>query len=188
MFLRKIFVAACGLLLLYAVPAKAQDTSNLSVSGGYLLRLFSAPGGRVNLNGFYGSADYTLFKRFGAEAEVADSISNRDTNGDINILTGMVGPRFYPFGHRKITVYGHVLFGEGYYRVKFPAFGGFPPTTDTYTGLSWAAGGGIEIKHSDRWSIRIPQVDFGQTKFYSGTQSQSNFRISFGIVYHLGQK
>lgn len=186
--MRRIFVAAFGLLIC-TFPAAAQSTSNLSLSGGYTLRLFTEPPStRIDMNGFYVSTDYNLFKHFGAEAEISDTLADRGTNGNVNILTGMVGPRFYPFGHHKATVFGHVLFGEGYYRVQFPTFGGFPPTTTTYVGVAWEAGGGVEYKHSNRWSIRIVEADFGQTKFYGGSQSQSNYRVSLGVIYHFGQK
>ena len=187
--MKKAILAACGLLLLSTLPAKAQSTSALSLSGGYSLRMFTEPDStRVNMNGFYVSANYDLFRHFGAEAEIADNFADRGTNGNVNIFSGMVGPRFYPFGHKKVTVFAHVLFGEGYYRVNFPAFGGFPPTENTATSFTWEGGGGLEFKRSARWSVRIVQVDFGQTKFFGSSQSQNNYRISVGVVYHFGQK
>ena len=42
-------------------------------------------------------------------------------------LAVMVGPQIYPFRHRrKFTPFAHVLFGEAFYRDRYPAFGGFP--------------------------------------------------------------
>jgi hypothetical protein len=176
-------------LLLFAAPAVAQGTSALSVSAGYSLRMFTEPGNtRDDLNGFYVSANYDLFKRFGAEAEVSDGYVDRGTNGNLSILSGMIGPRFYPLGHHKITLFAHVLGGEGYYRVKYPAFSGFPATLNTYLAPTWEAGGGIEYKHSNRWSVRIIEGDFGQTRFFTGAGSQTNIRVSAGVIYHFGQK
>ncbi len=58
------------------------------------------------------------------------------------------------------------------------------PTDDTLseTGFAMAFGGGIDIRASDRISIRAIQIDYNPTRLFDSTQH--NFRIGVGIVFH----
>jgi opacity protein-like surface antigen len=55
-------------------------------------------------------------------------------------------------------------------------------TTQSETGFAAAFGGGIDIKASDRISIRAIQIDYNPTRLFDSTQH--NFRIGVGIVFH----
>ena len=54
--------------------------------------------------------------------------------------------------------------------------------TDSETGFAAAFGGGIDIRASDRISIRAIQLDYNPTRVFDSTQH--NFRIGVGIVFH----
>ena len=58
------------------------------------------------------------------------------------------------------------------------------PADDTLseTGFAAAFGGGIDIRASDRISIRAIQIDYNPTRLFDSTQH--NFRIGVGIVFH----
>jgi opacity protein-like surface antigen len=56
------------------------------------------------------------------------------------------------------------------------------PATESETGFAAAFGGGLDIRASDRISIRAIQVDYNPTKLFDSTQH--NFRIGVGIVIH----
>lgn len=56
------------------------------------------------------------------------------------------------------------------------------PFTESETGFAAAIGGGLDIKASDRVSIRAIQVDYNPTRLFGSTQH--NFRIGVGIVFH----
>ena len=58
------------------------------------------------------------------------------------------------------------------------------PVDDTLseTGFAAAIGGGIDIRASDRISIRAIQFDYNPTRLFDSTQH--NFRIGVGIVFH----
>ena len=55
-------------------------------------------------------------------------------------------------------------------------------TSESETGFAMAFGGGIDIKASDRISIRAIQIDYNPTRLFDSTQH--NFRIGVGIVFH----
>ena len=54
--------------------------------------------------------------------------------------------------------------------------------TDSETGFAGAFGGGLDIRASDRISIRAIQFDYNPTRLFDSTQH--NFRIGVGIVFH----
>ena len=54
--------------------------------------------------------------------------------------------------------------------------------TDSDTGFAAAFGGGIDIRASDRISVRAIQIDYNPTRVFDSTQH--NFRIGVGIVFH----
>lgn len=183
----KKLVGFSSLLLIFAFPAAAQIAPRIDVSAGYSLRLFQTTGGvREGMNGWYGAADYRIFRWLAADAEVSGNYRNNGIQGNTSLYTALFGPQFYPIGHRKITIFGHVLAGEGLYRLNIPAFGGFPNEVDTTWHSTWEAGGGIDYRHSSRWTIRVIQADFGQTQFFG--HGQNNYRASIGFVYTFGQK
>ena len=55
-------------------------------------------------------------------------------------------------------------------------------STESETGFAAAFGGGLDIRASDRISIRAIQVDYNPTRLFDSTQH--NFRIGVGIVFH----
>ena len=183
--MKKLFgMLAFGVLLI--PPAMAQNTRGVDLSSGYSLRLYTLPDyARVGMNGWYASADHDIFRWLGAAAEVTGAYRDNGTNGNTAIYTALIGPQFYPFGHRhRLTIFGHFLVGEGYYRVHYPAFAGFPQNTNSDLRFSWEAGGGLEMTRSAHWGIRLFELDYGKTHFFG--PSQNNYRLSIGFIYRFG--
>ena len=54
--------------------------------------------------------------------------------------------------------------------------------TESETGFAAAFGGGIDIRASDRISIRAIQIDYNPTRLFDSTQH--NFRFGVGVVFH----
>lgn len=200
----------CGFLLLFMMPAAAQTPSAeappdrsqdtppapaplviapYELSGGYSLRLFTQSNyARIGLNGGYASFEYKVLSRISAAAEISAGFRNQGVNGDLSIYSAMVGPQIYPFRHRrKFTPFAHVLFGDGFYRIHYPAYAGFPAQVTTDSAFTWEGGGGLDLTHSARWAIRIVQLDYAQTKFLSSV-TQANYRVSIGVVYRLSSR
>jgi opacity protein-like surface antigen len=176
-------------------------TPRWDISGGYSFLSYYPPAtARINTNGFDGSIDYNLFRRWLAvAADVAGDFKNSGNtlNGSTSVYTFMVGPRIYPFGHaHKIVLYGQALVGGGYVHVSHPAVAGFGAFSESDTAKAYGAGGGIDYRLSQHWEVRAIEGDFVQTYFSvpNGSStggppvSRSNFRISVGITYRLGEK
>jgi hypothetical protein len=177
-----------------AAPPAPQETPPYEVSGGYDLRVFTEPNyARVGFNGWYAAGQYNFLghhlDRVSLAAEVSGTYRNEGANGALSIYSGLVGPQIYPFRHaHKITPFAHVLFGEGYYRADYPRFGGFPAEVITYSSFSWEVGGGVDLRRTPHWSIRVIQVDYARTGFLGPKLVQNNYRASVGVVYRFGKR
>jgi len=214
--MRKL-VALGGLLLLWIAPAKAQDqgsaeqeqsapaptpeaplkkktppiTPRWELSAGYTERsnYERSDGAKPYFAGFYASADRNIFHWLGAEAELTSTWKSRGVIlGNSHVTTFMVGPDLFPFGHRKLTVFGHVLYGLGVESTTYPAFAGVSTQTYSYYVKSWEAGGGLELNKWQHWSIRLIEGDFGGANFANTKSAGGSIRISAGLTYRIGQK
>jgi opacity protein-like surface antigen len=217
--MRKL-VGLCGLLALLIVPAMAQDqpaanqdktasaptppvkvkrtytTPKFELSAGYTYRSYYSSIGTLGMNGGYGSLEYNLKRWLGVEAEALGVGKNQGfldgvPFGDTHIFTLLVGPRIYPLGHRRLTPFGHFLYGAGYYRNAVPTFAGIPSSVATSAVLAWEAGGGLDYNLSQRWGIRMIQADFGSANFStsnSPSKNQGSHRFSVGFVYRFGKR
>jgi hypothetical protein len=86
----------------------------------------------------------------------------------------MFGPIVHLPNSSKITPFAHALFGGAHLTAS--AFGVSAGETD----FAWAAGGGLDAHLNSRYSVRLAQFDFLQTRF--GGDNQNNFRYSAGIL------
>jgi opacity protein-like surface antigen len=96
------------------------------------------------------------------------------------------GSRFRPFGHALAGVavgkskIDNSFFSSGFcQQTGVDCRGDF---SDSETGFAAAIGGGIDIKATERFSIRAIQVDYNPTRFNGSTQN--NFRFGLGVVFH----
>jgi len=169
-------------------------TPRYEISGGFTLRSFySANGLSVNMPGGFGSFDYNFLRWLGLEGEglaVGGTVHFPDfPPEDVKIYTLMGGPKLYPLGHRKITPFGHLLFGAGIDGTSVPAFSGYPGNSGGKVVSAWEVGGGFDYSLKSRWGIRLFQFDYGNAKFLGNNVSgQGSKRISFGVVYRWGQR
>ena len=214
----KKLVGLFGLLALFIMPVAAQDstappkdqaptaptvpvkvkrtypTPKNEISGGFTIRgYYGLNGSTTNMLGGFGSYDYNLFRWLGLEGEfvgVSGSLKfTAQPSEDLHIFTMMAGPKIYPFGHRKFTPFGHVLFGAGINTTAVPAFGGYGGNSSAVVVQSWALGGGLDYNRWTHWGIRLIQFDYGDAKFLGNTiPNQSSKRLSFGFVYRFGEK
>ena len=108
---------------------------------------------------------------------------------DVHIYTALVGPKITPLGHRKLTPFGHVLFGVGIDGTAVPAFSGYPGNSSGKTVHAWEVGGGMDLKLGSHWGVRLIQADYGVAKFLGDKiPRQGSGRVSFGIVYRFGDR
>jgi hypothetical protein len=186
-----VFVVVC------AGPVKAQDYARFDISGGPSFRVFqqtfTPDEARIGMVGWYLAADYNFHKfrnHFAAEFESSGNYRNQIVLGTTSVYTIALGPKFYPLGHHRLTPFGHVLFGGGYYRDAIPAEGGFSPYVQSYGSFAWEGGGGLDLNVRKHWGVRMIEFDYAQTRFpIQGVHNnENNYRIAFGINYRFGKK
>jgi hypothetical protein len=177
-----------------ALEYNLRTPAKMEFSAGYSYRAFS-PDASTTLptDGGFVSAEYNVLSWIGAEVEATGVIrkqgtANLGTSQTLTLFSGMGGPRIYPLRHRKFSLFGHVLVGEGYYRLTSPAFGGFPAKVVSTTGFTFEAGAGVELRIKAHWSILLGEGDYGETSFSLTNAHQTSYRVSGGVTYLWGQK
>jgi hypothetical protein len=215
----KKLVGLFGLLALFVMPVLAQDnpappqdqaptaptaptepvkvkrtypTPKADLSVGFTYRKYYGVDAKtIGMKGGYASFDYNFFRWLAVEGEfvgVSGTVKIVPPQ-DVTIFTAMAGPKITPFGHRRFTPYGHVLYGEGIDATAVPAFAGYPGNSSGKVVHSWEAGGGLDYNRWPHWGIRLIEADYGDAKFLGNTiPKQGSGRISFGIVYRFGDK
>ena len=103
--------------------------------------------------------------------------------GGVQIKDNSTEGTFKPFAHALAGV-AHARNSVDFNDVACVAIVPSPcsPFTESETGFAAAFGGGLDIRASDRISIRAIQVDYNPTRLFDSTQH--NFRIGVGIVFH----
>ena len=163
------------LFLLVSVVAVAQE-DKAEVFGGYqYTRLNTGVSGvdSINLNGWNASVSGYFTKNLGISADFSGAYGS-----PFGVSTKMYPFMFGPIVHlpnsSKITPFAHALFGAAHLTAS--ASGVSAGETD----FAWAAGGGLDAHLNSRYSVRLAQFDFLQTRF--GGDNQNNFRYSAGIL------
>jgi opacity protein-like surface antigen len=189
-----IFLAA-GFALGSAPSAKAQDTPKWEIFGGYsyMRANIVVSGAPFNMNGGGGSAAYHLNNWFSlvADLDVTHQGAVVAKPFSLTVLTYEFGPRVSWRNHTHFTPYGQVLIGGG--RATGTLY-----TTSLGTGLAplgsnndfnFTAGGGVDWKVSHSFSVRLAQAEYLHTQFLNANNnSQSNFRLSTGVVFSFGKQ
>jgi len=180
-------------------PKKVYETPKYEISAGYSYRSYYSPNGpavnepgNVGMNGWYVSVDRNYKKWIGLVAEVTDTGKNQGLLlGDAHIYTFGAGVQIYPLGHRKLTPFGHFLYGGGYYRDAIAPFQAFSGNTITSLIKAWEGGGGLDLNLKEHWAIRLIEFDVGSGNYFPSSQTyaaSAPHRISVGFVYHFGQR
>ncbi|HJZ69214.1 MAG TPA: outer membrane beta-barrel protein [Blastocatellia bacterium] len=185
--MRKLMFTAAALLLA-AIPAYAQrDYPKGEVYGGY--SYFTAD---VNTNnpfsrrerigfhgfGFSGAANFT--DNLGVVADFSYHKKNLTGTGlDFSIFNFLFGPRFTVRGDR-VEGFAHALVGGIRRRVET-----FSPDTDFALG----AGGGMDVKVSRDFAIRVFQLDYipfrDRNPFTGVVDWRHNLRVGVGATFRL---
>jgi opacity protein-like surface antigen len=184
----RALVCLVAMLGLAAVSLKAQEEApKVDVFAGYsyvqanpstaTLDSFHLNGGSVSgayhfTNWLSGVADFGAY-----------------TNGNIGregfggtMSTYLFGPRISYRHFRRITPFGQVLFGVA--RTNASAFF----TSSSQNGFAMTAGGGVDLRLADHWSLRPLQVEYLLTRFQEasvGNQTQNDLRVSTGLVFRF---
>jgi hypothetical protein len=180
---KRIFVC-----LLFQIPlltyANAQEVPGAEWFGGYsygrIKPDFLAEGS--NTHGWH--VDTVLnTKLFGFVTDISKTYGESGGTG-INTLTFLVGPRFARHG-RKITWFVHSLYGFSSISADGEVFAEIGRNDSSFAFVP--GGGGIDVKLSKNFALRIFQYDLLSTNWgRGGGQLQS--RVSTGVVFRLGSR
>lgn len=96
------------------------------------------------------------------------------------------GARFRPFGHALVGIaHGRTKLDNDFFSTTFCQQAGVDcrrSFTESDTGFAAAIGGGVDIKATNRFSVRAFQLDYNPTHLNGRTQD--NVRFGFGVVFH----
>jgi opacity protein-like surface antigen len=181
----KLWVSLLAVLVFSAVSVSAQETApKVDVFAGYSY-VQANPGvtgvDSFHLHGGKANVSYNVTNWLGGVTDFGGY-----TNGNIlssgasgTFSTYLFGPRVSYRHYSRITPFGQVLFGAAH--ANAAAFN----TTGTQNAFAMTAGGGVDYKVFDHFSIRPFQAEYLLTRFKEGTlgtRDQNNLRVSTGFV------
>jgi hypothetical protein len=184
---------------LFSAHAIAQDHSRIQVFGGYsyigyyYYPAYTGPWTRSSFNGWEASAAVRLVPHLGVEGDFGGSYGPcNDGCGYAykdSIRTYMGGPRVTA-GIGKASFFGHVLFGELTYKVRYKPATGVPTFSSSDTTFAMAVGGGADFWFSRRIGARLVQVDYlrnnnSEPGYFAHPGQHANFRIATGVVFRF---
>jgi hypothetical protein len=189
-----IFVA--GIFALgSAPPAHAQDAPKWEIFGGYTYMRANivVTGTQFNMNGGSGSVAYNLTNWFGLVGDFG--VTHSGTTGtqpfSLTVTTYEFGPRVSWRNHTKLTPFAQVLIGGGLENgtLYTSSLGSGLAPLGTSNDFNFTAGGGMDWKINHGFSVRLAQAEYLHTQFANANNnSQSNFRLSTGVVFSFGQR
>jgi opacity protein-like surface antigen len=184
----KLVVCLLAFLSLLAVTAGAQESApKVDIFAGYSY-LQANPGvagvDSFHLHGGSASVAYNYNHWLSAVADFGGYNNGNilGTGASGTLSTYLFGPRVSYRHFRRITPFGQVLFGVGH--AGSNAFG----TAGSQNAFAMTAGGGVDYKVLDHFSIRPIQAEYLMTRFgvgTTGTQTQNNLRLSTGFVFRF---
>ena len=180
--MRKLMIA-CGILLLSAFYAKAQEGPGFEVSGNYQYVRFNPGNGAsgVNCQGGSGLFGGYLTSRVGLIGEFGGcKVTGLPSGVSSHELDYLFGPRFYVPTHGRVFPFVQVLFGGERFSAGVTGFG-----SASSNAFAMTTGGGADVTLSKHVSLRAIQVEYLYTRF--GGASQNNLRIQSGIVWRFGR-
>lgn len=145
--------------------------------------------GCFNLNG--GSATFAwLFgqRNFALVGDVTVAHANAITQGGygLTLSTFTAGGRYAPrLGHSALRPFGQVLAGVAHSSGSLVE-GESSVASNAGAAFAANAGGGMDMRVSRHFSIRLAEVDYQVTTFKNGVNDhQNNLRVSTGVVLHF---
>jgi outer membrane immunogenic protein len=173
---------------LFGAAASAQDAPKFDVFAGYsYLRANPDTTGlsSFSMNGGSAALSYNANHWFSGVADFGGYHANNilGTGVDGTLSTYLFGPRVSYRRDSRVTPFGQVLFGVAHIGGNNGL--GFSSSNNSF---AMTVGGGVDIRLSDRFSVRPVQVEYLLTHFNElglGAQNQNNLRFSTGIVFHF---
>ncbi len=164
-------------------PGGMRHTPLIEVFGGYAFaRQDNGAGTSTNLNGGMGSVGWNFKPWLQVVADSSYSVVT--ISGTKNVLYGNhFGPRYFHRGRNRwgATPFVEALVGGSRADATVTGVGGYTTSANC---LSYKVGGGLDLRPSRHWEIRVFDVDYYRTAFGTNMH-QNNYWASAGIVLRL---
>ena len=180
-------LACCSL---FAANAAGQSPARLELGANYnYARTNAAPGecGCISLQGGNGWVSYKLIRSFDVVGEVG---SQHATNispfaADLTVTSYLGGVRYRRSMKVGLAPFVQAVFGGAHASGSMaPGNSGIPGSSNAF---ALAAGGGVDLRLSRLFALRMIQADYYYTRFPNGVNDhQNNLRIGAGFVVRLG--
>jgi peptidoglycan-associated lipoprotein len=174
--------------LVSSPEALAESAGNLEIGANYIYTRTNAPPGGCgcfSLNGGAGWVGYNFRGNLALIGEVSGSHAS-DIEGTTASLTlsSFLGGLRYSRHHNRLAPFGQVLLGGAHASGELTP--GSSGLAGSGNGFAMTAGGGLDVKLSHHFSLRVVQADYFLTRFNnSANDLQNNFRIGAGIVFRF---
>ncbi|HWQ31645.1 MAG TPA: hypothetical protein VNQ79_02085 [Blastocatellia bacterium] len=183
------------LMMPKSAPRPRRQTSGgrpeIEFFAGYSYTFFAASEGGASLHGWNADVAVFPFKHVGLVADfaggyISDTLIEDDSvlRGDGRLLTFLFGPRVRG-GNDRVSAFVQGVVGVAHGKVSGSITIPGQPTDRgslSETAFSLAAGGGVDLKLSDRISLRIFKTEYLLTRFFDF--NQHSVRASTGLVFH----
>lgn len=175
-FVKSAQLLSMAIVFLVLVPilAAAQESPKYEISVGYAHLRFDSSAGALSMQGL----NVELALRANPWLSVVGDGGGYHVEG-FRQATAQAGVRLTTPGKSRISGFAEVMVGLAHANAVARGFANY------HEGLAWMAGGGAEYRINDRFSVRLVEADFMQTRL--GGQGQNNFRVGAGIVVHFGK-
>lgn len=180
--MRKLMIA-CGLLILGAASANAQEGRGYEVSGNYQYVRFNPGSGAsgINCQGGSGSIGAYLTPQVGIIGEFGGcKVTGLPSGASAHELNYLFGPRYHFGTHGRLFPFVQALFGGERFSAGVTGVG-----SGSTNAFAMTAGGGADVTLTKHVSLRAIQFEYLYTHF--GGASQNSYRLQSGIVWRIGR-
>ncbi len=150
----------------------------------------------LDFSGGYGSPSPTFLCSASSLSNASACLSSRPVYAPVTtkIHTYTFGPRISFRGNSRLRPYVHVLLGAANIHGSLNHSAIFTPIPTLLpqgyssgdTAFAVAPGAGADLSLSERFGIRLFEIDYFMTRFYG--QRQDNARVSVGLNFQFGSR
>lgn len=167
-----------ALIVLCISNARAQETPQVEISGGYSYLAANLNGAHFYLNGGGASATQNLNSWFGGRLEF-NAYSGNDAGTVVTAQTITYGPVFSYRRFSRITPFAHLQLGVQHGST------GYLGISEGASKFAIAPGGGFDLALNRRTALRV-DGEYLITQFLGLTQQ--NASVSLGVVVRFGKR
>ena len=173
-------------ILLFSIAARAQETPEWEISGGYSYFEANLGGTKFHMHGGNGSATENLNHWFGGRIEVNAyqgnepiTVAGVTTVYSVSAQTYTYGPVFSYRRFSRVTPYAHIQLGAIHGSMNYLGI------SQSAWKFAAAPGGGIDFALNRKAAIRL-DGEYLLSRFLGLTQE--NINASVGLVLRFGRK